>query len=187
MPSRCLATRYASLRVPQCSVFSILPPFSAQLCSMPERTFLISSSGVAGRAMKIRSYNRSSLVASFLFSPGRSARENRLLLFFPCVLGRLAPVVLVHRRVDSLGEDHSHRIASLGDHFGGDFHLRLLHRPQHMLFAAAHPMIRAAAEPEARKILRVEGADHRLRAVVTAGAAVRVNPDRAPGKLNFVP
>jgi hypothetical protein len=33
-------------------------------------TFLISSSGVAGRAMKIRSYRRSSMMTSFLPVPG---------------------------------------------------------------------------------------------------------------------
>src|SRR5260370_13710794 len=128
MPSRCLATRYASLRVPQYSVFSILPPFSAQVCSMPERTFLISSSGVAGRAIKIRSYKRSSMITSLRFSSRRSARENRLFFFFLLVLGQLAPVILGHRRIDSLCENHFHGVACLGDHFCGDFQIRLLHR-----------------------------------------------------------
>src|SRR5258708_24830973 len=106
MPSRCLATRYASLRVPQCSVFSILPPFSAQVCSMPERTFLISSSGVAGRAIKIRSYKRSSMIASFLFSSRRSARENRFFLFFLLVLVQIAPVLLCHIIIHYLTDNH---------------------------------------------------------------------------------
>src|SRR5579863_3351076 len=130
MPSRCFLTRYASLRVPQCSVFSILPPFSAQVCSMPEITFLISSSGVAGRAMKIRSYKRSSMMTSFLFAPRVSAAqqnpvrmragENRSLFFRLFHFRRLAPVELVHGRVDAVGEKHLDGIASFADHLCGD-------------------------------------------------------------------
>src|SRR5271169_1832117 len=146
MPSRCLATRYASLRVPQCSVFSIFAPFSAQVCSMPEITFLISSSGVAGRAMKIRSYSRSSMMTSFLFAPMVSAAlqtllRNKLsktvLLFFRLFRFRLSPVENVHRRLDSLRENHFHGVAGLANHLGGLFQLRLFHRPQHEFFAAA--------------------------------------------------
>src|SRR4029077_909527 len=136
---RCFLTRYASLRVPQFSVFSILPPFSAQVCSMPEITFLISSSGVAGRVMKIKSYKRSSMIASFLSGPrlsrsrfksfiGRPARADFLLLFFRLVLGRLAPVVLIHRGVDSLLENHFHSVRGLRNHFGGFRKLGLFHR-----------------------------------------------------------
>jgi len=44
----------------QCSAFSILPPFSVQACSTELTDFLISSSGVAGRTIKIKSYKRSS-------------------------------------------------------------------------------------------------------------------------------
>src|SRR3984893_4034451 len=115
MPSRCLATRYASLRVPQCSVFSILPPFSAQVCSMTVRTFLISSSGVAGRTMKTKSYKRSSMMTSFHVgpaaglnpSPGRMARQESYLLLFLLLRWRHLPsVVLIHRRVDALCQDH---------------------------------------------------------------------------------
>src|SRR5260370_42453366 len=95
---------------------------------MPERTFLISSSGVAGRAIKIRSYKRSSMIASLRFSSRRSARENRLFLFSRLVLRQLAPVVLGHRRVDSLGENHFHGVARLGDHFRSYFQIRLPHR-----------------------------------------------------------
>src|SRR5215470_17191978 len=138
MPSRCLATRYASLRVPQCSVFSILPPFSAQVCSMPERTFLISSSGVAGRMMKIKSYKRSSMVTSFVqfracppskesgynTKPGNSSPlKRRYKLNARFVVNRLAAVVFRHSRIDSLRQNHLHRIARLANHFGSELEL----------------------------------------------------------------
>src|SRR5215831_13000680 len=141
MPSRCLATRYASLRVPQCSVFSILPPFSATVCSMTERIFLISSSGVAGRAIKIKSYKRSSMVASFLPLPDAKSGKTSLLATVPFKRRRLATVVLVHRRIDPLRQDQFHRVARLADHLGGRFQLRLVHRPQYKLLAAAQRMI----------------------------------------------
>src|SRR6266404_4028495 len=48
-------------------------------------------------------------------------------------------------------------------------------------------MFRATAEPEARKLLGAESADHRLSSVVTACAPVRMNPDRAPRQLHLVP
>src|ERR1700688_4744777 len=150
MPSRCLATRYASLRVPQCSVFSIFAPFSAQVCSMPEITFLISSSGVAGRAMKIRSYKRSSMMTSFLFAPMVSAALQNLLriktsktvlLFFRFFRFRqLSPVENVHGRLNSLCENHFDGIASFSNHLRRLFKLGPFHRPQHEFFAAAQRM-----------------------------------------------
>src|ERR1700686_431769 len=86
MPSRCLATLYASLRVPQVSAFSTFPPFSEQVCSITVSTFFTSSSAVAGRAIKIKSYSRSSILPSFLFSPGSCpAKSFNLLLPPPAV------------------------------------------------------------------------------------------------------
>src|SRR5271157_1607761 len=83
----------------QFAVISIFPPFSAQVCSIVVSTFLISSSGVTGRMMKIRSYKRSSMMTSFSFfssSPDRKTGHfssaggtRRLNLFMdvamPCV------------------------------------------------------------------------------------------------------
>src|SRR4051812_20538315 len=216
MPSRCLATRYASLRVPQCSVFSILAPFSAQVCSIPEITFLTSSSGVAGRAIKIRSYKRSSMMTSS-FCRGRVARENlyvvkqrvqRIALSFVLCVERLAaglfffspaptfrgeeivrpaPVSHPHRRVHTLREKQLDRIACFTKHLGRYFQLRLPHRPEHIFPAAANLALGAGAQPEPRELLRADRADHRLRTVVAAGATVAVDLDRAEGQLHFVP
>src|SRR3954453_9675621 len=170
MPSRCLATRYASLRVPQCSVFSILAPFSAQVCSIPEITFLTSSSGVAGRAIKIRSYKRSSMMTSS-FCRGRVARENlyvvkqrvqRIALSFVLCVERLAAVVFRHRRVHTLREKQLDRIACFTKHLGRYFQLRLPHRPEHIFPAAANLALGAGAQPEPRELLRADRADHRL-------------------------
>src|ERR1700686_2448347 len=114
---------------------------------MPEITFLISSSGVAGRAMKIRSYKPSSMMTSFLFAPMVSAalqnlfqaraRKNRSLRFRLFRFRQLAPVENIHCRLDSLRENHFHGVAGFANHFRGYFELRLFHRPQHEFLAAA--------------------------------------------------
>src|SRR5215510_2418039 len=138
MPSRCLATRYASLRVPQCSVFSILAPFSEQATSTTCSTFLISSSGVAGRMMKIRSYRRSSMFPRFFQRRHKSHRYKTKTVLRRGVFALLAfaPVVLRHRRFDPLGQEKFDGVARLSDHLGGDFQLRLLHRPQDIFLTA---------------------------------------------------
>src|SRR5713101_7987630 len=151
--------------------------------------FVISSSGVAGRQMKIKSYKRSFMVPSVSFS-GRAAREilSRSRLRFLAVLGRLlAPVVAVHRRGDSFRQTHLEGVAPLADHLRRAGQLRLLHRPQDILLAPFERMFRAAAEPQPRKLLRAQGANHRFRPVVAAGAALAVNPDRAERQLHLVP
>src|ERR1700737_880602 len=190
MPSRCLATRYASLRVPQCSVFSILPPFSAQVCSMPERTFLISSSGVAGRVMKIRSYKRSSIDDLFPSVRGRwpvkivlcrvaAGRPNGRHLRCCCsaaacgaapgetpplrfcfAFGWLAAVESCHRGVEPLFQDHFYGVAGFVEHFCRDFELRLLHRPKDVFSSTAELVLGTATEAKARKFLRAHGTDH---------------------------
>src|SRR6266513_2288660 len=48
-------------------------------------------------------------------------------------------------------------------------------------------MVRPAAEPQPRKLLRAYGANHRPRAVVAPSAAVRMNANRAQGQLHFIP
>src|ERR1700736_2212644 len=186
MPSRCLATLYASLRVPQVSAFSTFPPFSVQVCSITESTFFTSSSAVAGRAIKIKSYSRSSMLPSFLFSPGN--RPANLLIRFRFFLRRfLSPVVLVHGRIDSLRYDHFRCVSRFRDHLRRDFQLRLAHRPQHILFAAAHFVLRSATKPQSRKHWSPQRPDHRLRTVVAARAALAADPNRAHRQLRFVP
>src|SRR5713101_2326589 len=110
------------------------------------------------------------------------------LLFFRLFrIGWFPPVVLRHRRVDALGQDHLHCVPSFADHFRRCFQLRFLHRPQHVFFAAAQRMIRSATQPQPCKFLCADRADHGLRAVVASCAALRMNPDRAPRQLRFVP
>src|SRR5580700_5544721 len=193
---------------------------------MPEITFLISSSGVAGRAMKIRSYSRSSMVASFLrcrtrgpgnsfvLRPPKYPQVGRLDHLNPALsdrgytlpaplirctvdgskdppllfrLKRLAAVVLGHGRVESLCQNQFHRVACVADHFAGDLQLCFAHRPEYVLLAIADRVVGATAQPKARELLRAQRTDHRLRAVVTAGAAVRVNPNRTQRQLHFIP
>src|SRR5882724_10578377 len=112
---------------------------------MPVITFLISSSGVAGRAMKIRSYSRSSMIASFLLA-GRVARKfseqstslkTRPLQFRLFRIGRLAAVVLGHRGLDSLTQNQLYRVAGVTDHFTRRFQLCFAHRTQNVFLAAA--------------------------------------------------
>src|SRR5579863_6639729 len=130
---------------------------------MPVITFLISSSGVAGRAIKIRSYRRSSMMTSFLFAPMMSAalenlfqvpaRRNRSLRFRLFRFRQLSPVENVHRRLDSLRENHFHGVAGFANHFRGDFEFRFFHRPQHEFLAAPQRMIRPASQSNPRKLL----------------------------------
>src|SRR5580692_12999053 len=136
---------------------------------MPVITFLISSSGVAGRAMKIRSYRRSSMMTSFLFRPMipaalqiccESTQRNRSLFFRLFRFERLSPVEDVHCRLDSLSENHFHGVACFANHLRRYFELGLFHRPQHEFFAAAQRMIRPATQTNPRKLLRADGANH---------------------------
>src|SRR5712692_2094726 len=106
----------------------------------------------------------------------------RLFRFF-----RLAAVVLRHRRVNALRQNHLHGVAGLADHLRRNFQLRLFHRPEHVLFAAAQRMLGSATQPEPRKFLCADGADHGLGAVVAPRTAVRMNPDRPPRQLHFIP
>src|SRR3984893_534823 len=178
MPSRCLATLYASLRVPQVSAFSTFPPFSVQVCSITESTFFTSSSAVAGRAIKIKSYSRSSMLPSFLFSP--DSRPANSFIRFRFFLRRfLSPVVLVHGRIDSLRHDHFRRVGRLRDHFRRDFQLRLAHGPQHILFAAVHLMLGCAPKPQSPEHWLPQGPYHRLRTVVAARATLAADANRA--------
>ena len=48
-------------------------------------------------------------------------------------------------------------------------------------------MVRADAQPDARELLRAQGVDDGLRAVVRAGAAALTDADRAPGQVPLVP
>src|SRR6202048_5182318 len=177
MPSRCLATLYASLRVPQVSAFSTFPPFSVQVCSITESTFFTSSSAVAGRPIKIKSYSRSSMLPSFLFSPGtRPANSFIRLRFFRRRF--LSPVVLVYSRIDSLRHDHFHRVGRFRDHLRRDFQFRLAHGPQHVFFAAAQLMFWRANKPQSRKHWRPQRPDHRLRTVVATRAALAADANR---------
>src|SRR6266436_8639992 len=90
----------------------------------------------------------------------------------------LSAVVLCHRRVEPLTQDHLHRVSGFTDHFRRYFQFRLFHRPQHVFFAAAQRMIRPAAEPQPRKFLRPNRTDHGLRAVMASRAAIGMNSNR---------
>src|SRR5258708_33761906 len=120
-------------------------------------------------------------------SRARGPVKSFLLFFLLFRIRRFAPVILSHRRVDALGQDHFHRVPGFADHFRGDFQLRFLHRPQHVFFAAAQRMIRPATQPQPCKFLRADRADHRLRAVVASRAAVGMNSNRSHRQLRFVP
>src|SRR5215475_9359100 len=204
MPSRCFMTLYASLRVPQCSVFSILAPFSAHACSSVVRTFLISSSGVAGRTIKTRSYKRSSMMTSFLPVPGTRPGKNKLVapqpreerflaslgttdFASPLLLQRRdATVIFIHGRRNSFLQNRFNRVACHPHHLGGQFELGLFHRPQNVVGQIAHRMIRPATQTEARKFGRAYRGGDRLRTVVRAGAAAFADANHAPGQIALI-
>src|SRR5229473_434225 len=125
-------------------------------------------------------------VASNLFQPSKTAK--RFLLFFRLFrLRRFSPVVLRHRCVESLTQNHLHGVSRFTDHFRCNFQLRFFHRPQHVFLAASQRMIRPATQPQPCKFLRADRTDHGLRAVVASRAAVRMNPNRSQRQLRFVP
>src|SRR5207247_10150073 len=92
-------------------------------------------------------------VASNLFHTRKT--KTLFLLFFRLFrFSRLPPVVLGHRRIKSLAQDHLHGVSSFTDHFRGDFQLCLVHRPQHIFFAAAQRIICASTHRTPRDFLR---------------------------------
>src|SRR2546430_8018400 len=68
-------------------------------------------------------------VASNLFHT-RKTKKLFLLFFRLFRFSRLPPVVLGHRRIKSLAQDHLHGVSSFTDHFRGDFQLCLVHRSE---------------------------------------------------------
>ena len=163
---------------------------------MPVSTFFISSSGVAGRAMKIKSYRRSSMMTSFPSVPGAGPAKS-------CRCGKRLPATSARFRLRLRGlrrlylfiaasmplrQNHFHRVARFADHFRGDFQLRLVHRPQHIFLAAAHFGCSGAQPSRKRANSGVPSdADHRLRAVVAAGAAFAAECESCPAATALRP
>src|SRR6266478_1414256 len=114
-------------------------------------------------------------VAPSLLQPRNTSKL--FLLFFRLFRFRgFSPVVLRHRRIESLTQNHFDSVSGFADHFRRDFQLRFFHRAQDVFFTAAQRMIRPATQPQPREFLRPDRTNNGLRAVMTASTAVRMNP-----------
>src|ERR1700719_4815983 len=103
---------------------SILPPLSAAACSTLAIILSMSSYGVSGPPMKIRSYWRSSMCPRFLISQRYRVSKNsnwhrasplrgELRIFF----GRLhAAIKFRHRLVDAFGHNQLDRVGRIRNH-----------------------------------------------------------------------
>src|SRR5260370_26275929 len=142
--------------------------------------FVISSSGVMGRQMKIRSYRRSSMCsldspailppsssltlrarggAPFLNSvPGKSPA---LHLFGR---GRNALVEAIHGLGDSLGKNQFDRFAGLRHHLRSDFQFGLAHGVKHISRAVGDRLGRLNSQANPGKFIRAERADYLVHA-----------------------
>src|SRR6266705_7102393 len=106
-------------------------------------------------------------------SPPAAGRPANLYLFLLRLFRGLAAVVLRHRRVQTLGQNHFHSVTGFAHHLSRPLQSRFLHGPEHVLFTATERMVRTAAETQPRKLLRAYRANHRLRAVEIGRASCR--------------
>src|SRR5215472_8118491 len=107
------------------------------------------------------SFPLSYAIASAVLLPSAGGPTS-LFLFLLRLFGLVGPAAVVfrHRRAQTLDQNHFHGVTGFANHLCRRLQFRVLHRAQHVLFTATERMVRPAAEPQPRKLLRADGANH---------------------------